>query len=152
MGKGLKIMQTYPAPFSGIVELNRKKAVYVLPPCGVYIGFHLLPGLLPAVDRSNTFVVMDAKLLPQGCAVFKFIVPCYVVEPEQILRGTSQQIVIKTAIRFTILTCGVCAFGRTLEPKPDAVCLMVIYRAPFNGIFCFVAIRFRTIVMIKAMI
>ena len=95
-------------PLPCIVELCTEELVDLLPLSLVDIAAHgrRLPQHTVGGHAAHTGVVVIAQTLPQRAAVGEPVVPRHVMESQQILFGTSLEMLIERPVRFAILCRG----------------------------------------------
>ena len=143
-----EVIEAYAPPFAGIVEMLLQAFVHLTIALFIHHRLQLMPCLNECLHLLHSAVVMILHLLPKGAAALHAIVPCHVVEPQQILIGTGGEVVILSAEGLAILADGIGALGRAVETYARTVCLMVIHGLPFLGEVGLVASRLRTVVVV----
>ena len=95
-------------PLPCIVKLDDEKLVYLSPSHGVDIAHHgnALPQHTVGGHPANTRIIMVAEALPQRAAIGEPVVPRHVMEPKQILFGTSLEMLIERPVGVAILSGG----------------------------------------------
>ena len=148
-GKTTEVLGAYLLPFAGIDELGGEAVVHLLPTLGVDVGFGLFPGGDEVYHFIDSTLVAEIQFVDECTATLHLMRPRYVVEPEEVLLGTSGQIVIQSAVWFGILQCGTTALGGAVEAYALFVSSMVIDGTPFERIAGDETVRLGAVVVVK---
>ena len=121
-----------------------------LPALVVDVGLGLVPNADEVLNLINTAVVMILHLLNDRAAALKTITPRHAVEPQQITLGTGVDVVVYLTVWLAILSCGVRTSVCAVETDRVVIGLVIVNRAPLDGVAGNESIGFGTIMLVES--
>ena len=133
----------------GIFQLVLQAGISLLPALFVDIRLGFVPDADEILHLLHTTTITVLHLLIDGTAALQTIGPGHAMEPQQVALRTGVDIVVERTLGLAILGRGIRTRMGTVETDRVVVGLVIVNRAPLDGIAGDETAGLRTIVLVE---